>query len=416
VARAQEVLSRRALNRALLARQMLLRPVKLSAPATIERLVGMQAQAPNLPYVGLWARLQGFRHEELSELMRTRRTVRTSLMRNTIHLVTTEDARRLKPLFQPLHERGFFRGSPWGRALKSMNPEALLAAGREIMGERPRTIAELATLLAPRFPDHDAQSLAYGVRYLLPMVFATPRGIWQAGGPVALTTVDAWLGSSAVPAIEPEELVLRYLAAFGPASAADMRAWSGLAMRPAFEELRPRLVTFRDEHGIELFDLPKAPRPDPNTAVPVRLLPDYDNVLLAHADRTRIMAPGQHLGLFSSNGIMKGSVLVDGFVRAGWKPIKDKSGTTLVITPFDEPIRRQDRAPVTAEGLRLLAFLAPGDKHSVEFGDVKVGATPPPGLAASAAPPRPGSRPGPRPAPPRRPRQPSGSTATRRRA
>ena len=416
MSRAPGVLSRRALNRALLARQMLLRPVKLSAPATIERLVGMQAQAPNLPYVGLWARLQGFRHEELSELMRTRRTVRTSLMRNTIHLVTTEDARRLKPLFQPLHERGFFRGSPWGRALKSMNPEALLAAGREIMGERPRTIAELATLLAPRFPDHDAQSLAYGVRYLLPMVFATPRGIWQAGGPVALTTVDAWLGSSAVPAIEPEELVLRYLAAFGPASAADMRAWSGLAMRPAFEELRPRLVTFRDEHGIELFDLPKAPRPDPNTAVPVRLLPDYDNVLLAHADRTRIMAPGQHLGLFSSNGIMKGSVLVDGFVRAGWKPIKDKSGTTLVITPFDEPIRRQDRAPVTAEGLRLLAFLAPGDKHSVEFGDVKVGATPPPGLAASAAPPRPGSRPGPRPAPPRRPRQPSGSTATRRRA
>jgi hypothetical protein len=395
---------------------MLLRPVKLSAPATIERLVGMQAQAPNLPYVGLWARLQGFRHEELSELMRTRRTVRTSLMRNTIHLVTTEDARRLKPLFQPLHERGFFRGSPWGRALKSMNPEALLAAGREIMGERPRTIAELATLLAPRFPDHDAQSLAYGVRYLLPMVFATPRGIWQAGGPVALTTVDAWLGSSAVPAIEPEELVLRYLAAFGPASAADMRAWSGLAMRPAFEELRPRLVTFRDEHGIELFDLPKAPRPDPNTAVPVRLLPDYDNVLLAHADRTRIMAPGQHLGLFSSNGIMKGSVLVDGFVRAGWKPIKDKSGTTLVITPFDEPIRRQDRAPVTTEGLRLLAFLAPGDKHSVEFGEVKVGATPPPGLAASAAPPRPGSPPAPPPAPPRRPRPPSGSTATRRRA
>src|SRR6266851_4233066 len=166
VARAPEVLGRRALNRALLARQMLLRPVKLSAAAAIERLVGMQAQAPNLPYVGLWTRLLGFRHEELSELVRSRRAVRTSLMRNTIHLVTTEDALRLKPLFQPLHERGFFRGSPWGRDLKSMNPGALLEAGREIMGERPRTIAELARLLAPRFPDRDAQSLAYGVRYL----------------------------------------------------------------------------------------------------------------------------------------------------------------------------------------------------------------------------------------------------------
>jgi hypothetical protein len=396
---------------------MLLRPVRLSAAAAIERLVGMQAQAPNLPYVGLWARLQGFRPEELSELVRSRRAVRTSLMRNTIHLVTTDDALRLKPLFQPLHERGFFRGSPWGRDLKSMNPDALLEAGREIMGGGgPRTIAELGRLLAPRFPDHDAQSLAYGVRYLLPMVFATPRGIWKAGGPVALTTVEAWLGRSAGPAIAPEELLLRYLAAFGPASAADMRAWSGLAMRPAFEKLRPQLATFRDEHGIELFDLPKAPRPAAETPVPVRLLPDYDNILLAHADRTRIMAPGQHLGLFSAAGIMKGSVLVDGFVRAAWKPIKDKLGTALVITAFDEPIRSQDLAPITAEGLRLLAYLTPGEKHSVEFGEVKPGVTPPPRATAASAPPQPGSRPGPRPAPPRPPRPPWGSTASRRRA
>jgi hypothetical protein len=395
---------------------MLLRPVKLSAAVAIERLVGMQAQAPNLPYVGLWARLQGFRHEELSELMRSRRAVRTTLMRNTIHLVTTEDALRLEPIFQPLHERGFFRGSPWGRDLKSMNPDALLEAGREIMGDRPRTIAELARLLAPRFPDRDALSLAYGVRYMLPMVFATPRGIWQAGGPVALTTVEAWLGRSDVPAIAPEDLVLRYLAAFGPASVADMRAWSGLALRPVFDKLKPRLTIFHDEHGIELFDLTRSPRPAAETAVPVRFLPDYDNILLAHADRTRIMAPGQHLGLFSSNGIMKGSILVDGFVRAGWKPFKDKMGTALVITPFDEPIRRQDRAPVTAEGLRLLAFLAPGEKHTVEFGEVKVGATPPRAPAASAAPRPPGSRPGPRPAPPGRPRPPSGSTGSPRRA
>jgi hypothetical protein len=411
---AREVLGRRALNRALLARQMLLRPVKLPAAAAIERLVGMQAQAPNLPYVGLWARLQGFRHEELSELVRSRRAVRTSLMRNTIHLVTADDARRLKPVFQPLHERGFFRGSPWGRDLKTMNPDALLEAGREIMGERPRTIAELARLLAPRFPNHDAQSLAYGVRYMLPMVFATPRGIWQAGGAVTLTTVDAWLGRPTSPAIAPEDLVLRYLGAFGPASVADMRAWSGLAMRPAFEKLRPRLLMFRDEHGIELFDLPKSPRPRADTAAPVRFLPDYDNILLAHADRTRIMAPGQHLGLFSSNGIMKGSVLVDGFVRAGWKPVRERAGMALTITPFEEPLRSQDRATVTAEGLRLLAFLAPGEKHRVEFSDVKGGATP---LRATAAAPA-GARtqPAPRPAPPRRPRPPSGSTASRRRA
>jgi hypothetical protein len=402
-------LGRRALNRALLARQMLLHPVKLSAATAIERLVGMQAQAPNLPYVGLWARLHGFRHEELSELIRSRRAVRTSLMRNTIHLVTTEDARRLKPLFQPLHERGFFRGSPWGRDLKSMNPDALLEAGREIMGERPRTIAELARLLAPRFPDHDAQSLAYGVRYLLPMVFATPRGIWQAGGPVSLTTVEAWIGRSTGPAISPDDLVLRYLAAFGPASPADMRAWSGLAMGPAFEKLRPRLTTFRDEREIELFDLPRSPRPGPETPAPVRFLPDYDNILLAHADRTRIMAPGQHLGLFSSNGIMKGSVLVDGFVRAGWIPARSKKDAALVVTAFEEPIRRQDQAPITEEGRRLLAFLAPGERYRVEFGPVKR-------KPAAAGGSRPRALPVPRAAPASRPRPPSGSTASRRHA
>jgi Winged helix DNA-binding domain len=376
VARAQEVLSRRALNRALLARQMLLRPVKLSAAAAIERLVGMQAQAPNLPYVGLCARLRGFRPEELSGLVRSRRAVRATLMRGTIHLVTTPDALGLRLLFQPLLERGFFHGSPWGRLAGNVDPKALLNAGREIMGERPRTVAELAKLLDRRFPGHDGVALAYGVRSMLPMVFATPRGIWGASGPVTLTTVEAWLGRSPGPAITPDELVLRYLAAFGPASPADLRAWSGLAMRPTFERLRPRLKTFRDEHGTELFDQPRAPRPAPDTPAPARLLPDYDNILLAHADRSRIMAAGQHLGLFSSNGIMKGSVLVDGFVRAGWKPIKDKSAMALVITPFEEPIPRKDRAPVTEEGLRLLAFLAPGQKHRVEFGDVKAGPSP----------------------------------------
>ncbi len=392
---------------------MLLRRIRIPASDAIERLVGMQAQAPNLPYVGLWARLEAFQHEELSQLVRSRLAVRTSLMRNTIHLVTTRDALRLKPLFQPLHERGFFRGSPWGRNLKTMNPAPLLAAGREIMAERPRTIAELTKLLAKRFPDQDAPSLAYGVRYLLPMVFATPRGIWQAGGPVALTTVEAWLGRSTGQPISPDDLVLRYLGAFGPASPADMRAWCGLAFRPAFERLRPGLKVFRDEHGIELFDLPRAPRPAPETNVPVRFLPDYDNILLAHADRTRIMAPGQHLGLFSSNGIMKGSVLVDGFVRAGWRPLPSKSETTLVITPFDEAVRRQDVAAVTEEGRRLLAFLAPGERHRVEFAQAKVGAKP---QQATAAPPLPrtASRTVPRPAPPRRPRPPSGSTASRR--
>jgi hypothetical protein len=361
------VLDGRALNRALLARQLLLERRNASAAATIERLVGMQAQAPNLPYVGLWARLTGFRHEELSRLVESRKAVRISLMRNTIHLVTARDAFALKPLFTPFGERGFIHGSPWGRAMKEEDLRAIRSVGADLMSERPRTIADLARQLGQHFPGRDSLAMAYGVRYMVPLVFATPRGIWQAGGPVALTTFEAWLGRPPGPAIEPERLVTRYLAAFGPASPADMRAWSGLAMRPVFERLRPKLRVFHDEKGREMFDLPRAPRPNPDEQAPVRLIPDFDNILLAHADRVRIMPAGRHLGMFSSNGVMQGAVLVDGFVRAMWVPRK----STLEISPFVNPLTKAERAAIEAESLQLMNFLAPGEKHDLKFGPVK---------------------------------------------
>ena len=329
----------------------------------------MQGQAPNLPYIGLWARLAGFRHQELSRLVETRKAVRISLMRNTIHLVTARDAMALKPLFMSLGERGFLRGSPWGRSLRDADLDAIVGAGREVMAEKPRTVAELARLLAQRFPGHDGQAMAYGVRYMVPLVFTTPRGIWRASGPVTLTTFEAWLGRPPGPAIAPERFVLRYLAAFGPASPADMRAWSGLAMRPVFEKLRPRLRTFRTADGPELFDLPDAPRPDGDVEVPVRFLPDYDNILLAHEDRSRIMPRGRHLGMFNSAGVMQGAVLVDGFVRAMWTPTRDGRG--LVVAPFTKPLTRRERPAIEAEALQLLAFLAPGEKHEVAFGPVR---------------------------------------------
>jgi len=360
-------LDRRALNRALLARQLLLERHRIPVPAALERLAGMQAQAPNLPYVGLWARLVGFRPEQLSRLIETRAAVRISLMRNTIHLVTALDALGMKPLFMDLAERGYMRGSPWGRGMREEDVAAIRQAGVEIMGEKPRTVAELAKLLGQRFPGRDALAMAYGVRYMVPLVFTPPRGVWGASGPVALTTFEAWLGRPPGPAYKPEDLVLRYLAMFGPASPADMRAWSGLAMRDVFERLRPRLVTFRDAKGGELFDLPKAPRPSAGIDVPVRLLPDYDNILLGHADRTRIMPEGKHLGIFSSNAVMQGAVLVDGFVRALWVPAR----TELVITPFDKPIPKGQRPQIVEEATRLLEFLTPGAKHDVRFAPVK---------------------------------------------
>jgi hypothetical protein len=362
-----QVIDRRGLNRALLARQLLLRRHSTSAAASLERLVGMQAQAPNLPYVGLWSRLQDFQTDELSRLVEKRTAVRISLMRNTIHLVTARDAFALKPHFMPLGERGYLHGSPWGRGMRSADVAAIRRAGAEIMGRKPHTVAELARLLDQQFPGHDAQAMAYGVRYMVPLVFTPPRGVWGGKGPVALTTFEAWLGRPPGPAIEEEKLVTRYLAAFGPASPNDMRAWSGLAMRPVFERMRPRLKVLRGESGVELFDVPRAPRPDGDLPAPVRLIPDFDNILLAHADRSRIMPRGKHLGMFSSNGVMQGAVLHDGFVRAMWKP----GGGTIVISPFEKPIPRSERPGIEEEAYRLLKLLAPGEKHRVQFDAVK---------------------------------------------
>ena len=362
-----KVLDRRALNRALLARQLLLARVRASAATTIERLVGMQAQAPNLPYVGLWTRLVDFRPEQLSRLIETRAAVRISLMRNTIHLVTARDAFGMKPLFMPLHERGYMHGSPWGRGMTESDVTAIVSAGREIMGEKPHTVAELAKRLAWQFPGRDAVAMAYGVRYMVPLVFTPPRGVWGAKGQVTLTTFDAWLGRPPGPALKAEQFVMRYLGAFGPASPADMRAWSGLAMRSAFERLRPRLKIFSTEEGRELFDLPRAPRPDSDTPTPVRFLPDYDNILLAHADRTRIMPSGKHLGMFNSNGVMQGAVLVDGFVRALWKPARG----LITVIPLEKLIPTSVRGLIEDEALRLEEYLAPGERHEVRFGPVQ---------------------------------------------
>ena len=361
------ILDRRTLNRALLARQLLLKRRAASAASTIERLVGMQAQAPNLPYIGLWSRLVAFRPEELSRLVENRKAVRMSLMRNTIHLVTAGDAFGLKPLFTPVGERGFLHGSPWGRDLREADLGAIKRAGAEIMGEKPRTIADLDKRLAQRFPNHDGVAMAYGVRYMVPLVFTPPRGLWGGKGLVTLTTFEAWLGAPPGPSFNPDELVLRYLAAFGPASVADLRAWSGIAMRATFERLRPRLKIFRDEKGQELFDLPRAPRPDPDVDAPVRLLPDYDNILLGHSDRTRIMPHGRHLGMFSSNGVTQGAVLVDGFVRAMWKPASADGATHATVTPFVKPLSKSEQHPIAAEAMRLLEFLSPGAKHDVRF-------------------------------------------------
>jgi winged helix DNA-binding protein len=352
------VLDARALNRALLERQLLLRRSKMSAADAIEWLVGMQAQIPADPYVALWSRLEKFRTDDLGTLITDRKAVRMGLLRATIHLVTARDALTLRPVVQPALERTFKSSTPFGRQLVGVDIARLLEMGRAFVDERPRTSAELRPILQKRWPKRDRDSLVMAVSYLLPLVQVPPRGVWGASAQPRRTSLEAWLGRPLAKDRSPDAMMLRYLAAFGPATAADARTWSGLSgLSAVFERLRPRLRTFRDERGRELFDVPDAPLPDPVTPAPVRFLPVYDNIVLSHADRARIVRPFDPKLLGYMEGVNFSSVLIDGFVGATWTLKRDPKRATLRIALIDKLPKRQ-RAAVEDEGTRLLAFIA----------------------------------------------------------
>ena len=361
------VLNRRALNRATLDRQLLLRRWDMPALKAVEHLVGLQAQTPHTWYVGLWTRLVDCRPEGVADLLTSRQVVRIALMRSTIHLVTADDALALRPLVQPVIERSM--NGNFGKHLTGLDRDELVAAGREVVDEKPRVFSELGRVLAQRWPGRDEASLAQAIRAWVPLVQVPPRGVWGASGLAAHASAETWLGQQLRRGYSVDEMVLRYLAAFGPASVRDMQTWSGLTkLGEVAERLRPRLLTFRDERGAELFDLPDAPRPDADTPAPARFLYDYDNILLSHADRTRVITAGYHEQNFDVQGPMPRLVLIDGFTAGTWTMTTQRSVATLTIHPFKK-LSKKDKGALTAEGAGLLAFVAAKARaHDIQFG------------------------------------------------
>ena len=356
----------RALNRATLERQMLLRRWQMPMLEALERLVGLQAQTTHSWYHGLWTRLEGFQPERLAEMLINRQVVRMALMRSTIHLVTARDCLWLRPLTQPVIERSA-KGS-FGRHWTGLDIEAVVAAGRALVEEKPCAFSEIGKMLAERWPDRNPAALAQIIRAWAPLVQVPPRGVWGKSGAAAHTTAEAWLGRPLATDPSLEELVLRYLGAFGPATVKDMQTWSGLTrLSEITDRLRPLLVTFRDEDGRELFDLSDSPRPDPDTPAPPRFLYDYDNLLLSHADRSRFITEEYHKQGFTMDGPMPCITLVDGFTNATWKIIRSRNTATLTIKPFTR-LSKKNTAALTEEGARLLAFAAAdADTHDIQF-------------------------------------------------
>lgn len=365
----ETILNNRDLNRATLARQMLLERESLPAPAAIDRLAGMQAQSPLSPYVGLWTRLRAFQREHLAAAIEDRMVIKATWLRATLHLVTAPVYLRYRSALQPMLTGAWIDIA--NRRDRELDLEPVLAKARAFIAAEPRTFAEISEMLEEAFPDQDVGAMRYGVRTHLPLVQVPIDNGWSYPGNPSVTLAEAWTGSLPAPASGLRELVMDYLAAFGPASPADMQTWSGLSgLKEEFEALRPELVTFFDAKRRELFDLPDAPRPPLDAPAPVRFLPEFDNLLLSHTERSRIVPEEFRKAVFLPGLRVASTFLVDGFVGGVWKVDKAKPSqpaAVMTLEPFI-PLTPAQRGELEAEGLELLKFIDPqANAHSVEW-------------------------------------------------
>ncbi|HET6738525.1 MAG TPA: winged helix DNA-binding domain-containing protein [Kribbella sp.] len=351
------VIGGRGVNRATLARQLLLGREAVPAGEVVGRLVGMQGQEAKHPYVGLWSRVDGFEEAELDRAVRERKVVRGTMWRGTLHLVTAADYLRFRTTVAPVLEAGLKVLGDRGAGLE---PDKVVAAAKKLLAKEPLTFTEVRDALQQQFPDVNERALGFCTRMLVPLVMhpADVRWSWTANS--RFTPAEDWIGKKLHARPEATELVTRYLQAFGPATPADFQTWSGLPKaKPLFDELD--LVTFTDDAGKTLYDVPDAPRPDPDTPAPVRFLPEFDNVLLSHAKRERIIADEHKPAVFTKNLRVKATYTVDGLVAGLWTSEKKRGVATLTLTPFGRTLKKT-QAELEREGSGLIRFLEPDAK------------------------------------------------------
>ncbi|MBI1258210.1 MAG: winged helix DNA-binding domain-containing protein [Chloroflexi bacterium] len=334
----------------------------------VERLVGLQAQQAQAPYIGLWTRVADFQRDDLAHLIDSRQMVKATWIRATLHLLTAADYLRFRTTLQPALEGA--SASIAKRRGGDFDLDRVLTAARAFIAETPRSFAEITAMLEALLPDVDVGSMRYTVRTHIPMVQVPTDTRWSYPGNPQFTLADSWIGRSVSSDADFRALFFRYLAAFGPASAADMQSWSGLAkLKDAVEALKPELVVYRNEQNREIFDLPDLPLPDEATPAPVRFLPEYDNLLLSHAKRTRVIADAHRSKVYLPGLRVAATILVDGFVAGTWTVVKKKGVTALTITPFDS-LTPQGRAALSDEAERLVRFIEADSKaYEIHFAE-----------------------------------------------
>lgn len=359
-------LTLRQLNRATLDRQILVQRKAISVPEVIERLGGLQAQAAPAPYVGLWTRIADFTREDLASMIADRSVVKAAWIRGTLHLVTAADYVRHRATLQPMLTAGF--ESIAKRRGPAVDVAAVVAEAREYFAESPRTFAELSAWLTSRYPDADVGPLRHAVRMHLPIVQVPVEGGWSYPSKPQFTLADAWLGAEVAVSPSPDsavdDLVRRYLRAFGPAGVTDVQTWAGLpgpVLKSAIARLRPELVAYQDEGRTELFDLAELSLPDADAPVPPRFLPEYDNVLLSHRKRTRIVADEHRKQVYLPGLRVAATILVDGFVAGTWKATLARGEATLEVAPFGR-LTKADRELLATEAEELVRFVEPAAK------------------------------------------------------